>query len=112
MSTATGQHYQITTLNDLLQLDERQLDQCLRDMKSWVAFRREIGSNVETMKQHLVSLGLTQEQVDVTVEMQEGMTWVDDGLDGGDAHFEVMDEQRNTICEVSLKVDGDGKVQP
>lgn len=112
MSTATGQQFQINTLSDLLQLDERQLDQCLRDMKSWVAFRREIGSKVEAMKQHLIGLGMTEEQVNATVEMQEGMTWVDDDTDGGDVHVHVMDEDRNTIGETSLKVDGDGKVQP
>lgn len=113
MSQPTNEIIPIRTVEDLIQLDERQLDACLRDLKTWVVFRKDMNAKIELGIEHLKAHGVSDEDIQKMrdgVEMQDHMAWVDDGIEGGDVTVEIKDEDGNVLTNVDLKVDGEGQV--
>lgn len=101
----------IRNVTDLLQLDARQLDACLKDLKTWVEFRKNLDSMLEAMK---AAFG---ESI-VAQEVQDHMAWIDDGIEGGqvDLHILRADENGKPIeesrvsLENAMRIDGAGNI--
>ena len=110
MNTPTGNIIPIRTVEDLIQLDERQLDACLKDLKTWVVFRKDFAAKVDLAKNLMRQAGIPETEIEQAVEVQDHMAWVDDGVDGGKVELQVFDENRNILGTGQFGVDGNGKV--
>lgn len=101
----------IRTIEDLLPLDERQLEACLKDLKTWVKFRKQMDSMLVAMSQ-VLGTGVAG------FETQDHMVWVDDGIEGGkvnltlalaDAEGNIIEASKRTVDD-AFSVDGEGKI--
>lgn len=110
MTQPTGKEYEIRTLDDLIQLDERQLEACLKDIKTWVRFRKDLNAKVDVGRGLLRKMGMTDEQINDSIVIQDHMLWLDDGEEGGEVNLEILTENKEKVAEFTLDVDGDGKV--
>lgn len=109
MTQPTEQTYIIRTVDDLLQLDDRQLDACLKDLKTWVTFKKQMVTNISAMKAEIAKLGFTEE--DLREEMQDHMAWIDDGVDGGKVTVEVRDADTGDVMfSDTSNINGKGEV--
>jgi len=110
----TGNTYQIHTMQDLLQLDERQLDDCLIDVKAWWSFRKSFDEKVQFGKDILKQLGMSDKDIEASVNQPPGFQWVDDGTRTGKLRVEaiVTDENGNKMVEenMSFEVNDKGEV--
>lgn len=107
----TGQTINIHTIEDLIQLDDRQLDACLKDLKTWVKFRQEMAKRLAVSKKFMISMGATEEMVReaLKVEMQSFMAWIDDGVDGGNITFTLQtgeDGQKEDLAKATFSPEG------
>lgn len=101
----------IRTVEDLIQLDERQLDACLKDLKTWVNFRKDFDAKIEIGKDILRAMGMTEEQIAASYQLQDHMAWVDDGVEGGSLKVEIKAMPDAEPFEtVKFDVAPDGKV--
>ena len=108
MTQPTGQTYIIRNVDDLLQLNDRQLEACLKDLRTWVIFKRQMVTQISTMKAEMERLGVTEDML--RSEMQDHMAWIDDGVDGGELTVEVRDEDGNVHFQGTTNINGNGEV--
>ena len=108
MTQPTGQTYIIRNVDDLLQLNDRQLEACCKDLVTWVKFQRMVVTQLSAMKEHMEKLGVTEDML--RSEMQDHMAWIDDGVDGGELTVEVRDEDGNVHFQGTTNINGKGEV--
>ncbi len=113
MSQPTGQTIEIRNITDLVQLDERQLDACLQDLKTWVKFRREMeercNSLVEMLRQSIP--GMPEEEIRKAVVMQDFMGWVDDGEHQGGIDVDLhVGEEGDSVKLAEFSYSPEGKI--
>ena len=101
----------IRTVEDLIQLDERQLDSCLKDLKTWVNFRKDLDAKIEMGKDLCRKMGMSEELINASVETQDHMAWVDDGIEGGKLNVHIKTSADATDgMDVNFSVAPDGKI--
>lgn len=110
----TGNTYQIHTMEDLLQLDERQLDDCLVEVKLWWNFRKSFDEKVQVGKDILKHLGMSDKDIEASINQSPGFQWVDDGMRTGKLRVEaiVIDDNGNKMVNenMSFEVNDKGEV--
>ena len=109
----------IRTIEDLIPLDDRQLDACLKDLKTWVKFRQNLDLTISAMRLMVeAQTGLKGEGLEkvMDVELQDHMAWVDDGIEGGTVNRSVVlkdddgKEVEGFSQETKLNVSASGKI--
>ena len=71
MSEPTGKEYTIEKITDLVQLDERQLNDVLPLIKQWVQARQEMQILFDAINSPAIKAA-----------MKDHMVFIDDGIDG------------------------------
>lgn len=113
--------YTIRTVEDLIPLDDRQLDACLADLKTWVQFRKKFDASVQQMRSMITKeTGLSGAELDaaIGVEIQDHMAWIDDGIEGGKVNLEVSvrnpDGSITQVADIpnAFAVDVNGNAKP
>lgn len=82
----TNNSYKIARIEDLFVLDDRQLDACLSDLKTFVLFNRNNIDTINKMRKQMIDAGVPEETANNALRIDmvsDGMEWVDDGLTGG-----------------------------
>lgn len=108
---ATNKTYTIKSFIDLVQLDDRQLDACLVDIKLAVKNHRNSVAMIEKMRQQMIAGGVPEDVANDAFKMTsmvEVIEWTDDGKSGGTTLVNVTlkheDGSEEVLGEVEMKI--------
>jgi hypothetical protein len=103
--------YRIERMVDILQLDDRQLDDFVKDLKMWVNFRKNLDSQINFAKDALLNVGVTNISDYIKAEIPDYIDWIDDGKNEGIIKYRVADiDSGNHIDSGTFTIRNNGEV--